>query len=721
MRTRFLAIALTLSLAPTFLASAPSFAQNTETDALMREMRGESPAPTRDAAAWQSAYAQVLASLLPDMSSDDLGKRGAAQNAWEKIVLRATRPGAEPERAGVVAAMLPKIGADTPLDSRLWLLKMLEWSARGEAVASLSPLLLDSDAQVAERARRALANNSAPQAGAALLQALGKATTPDQKAALINALGFRREASAIPAIKAALSSPDELVASQAVRALAEMDKPEAAAALLAFKPAAPLAPVVSVELIDAASRVRVADPKVAATIFETVNRSGPATLKPAALRGLVLVRGTNALPLVVEALKNPAMSARAARLTLLMPGANASKALATALPTLPASAQVLVLPALAERVPANRDASLTTAVSSLMNSATATPDVKGAAARALGELGNAADITPLLKLAAVDSPARDGARAALGRLGVARRDGTIIEAKLADVAIGEVKVDDATRVEAVRALSARRADAAMPVFVKLLDDSSGDVKAEAARALGENGGAAQVPVLAAWMGRSGDTATGEKALQSIFGRVDKAQIAPAPFLQVLDAPGIKPNVRASAFKLLGQLGATAGFERVRTASTDANADVSDAAIRALADWPNPEAVPALMQIARNAPKPVYQVLALRGVARLAPNAGDDASKVAILREGLALAKRGEEKQLMLAALANIRTAQSLEVAQSALGDEGLRDEAASTIFKIAKEMRGQDLQNAKPTLQKAFDATQNADLKRDLRGQLDRN
>jgi len=432
----------------------------------------------------------------------------------------------------------------------------------------------------------------------------------------------------------------------------------------------------------------------------------------------VQVRGTAALPLVLDALQNPATSARAARLTLLMPGAGAAKALAMALPALPAAAQVLVLPALAERNGADLDPSVSTAISALLGGAGTSADVKGQAARALGELGGAGDVAALLKLAVVDDPSREGARAALGRLGSARGDGAAVEARLIQAANG---ADAKAQVEAVRALSERRAGAALPLFIKLLDAPSNEVKTEAARALGENGGAAEVPALAAWMVKSGDSATAEKALQTIFGRVDKAKIAPAPFLQVLDAPGLKPEARASAFKMLGQLGASAGFERVRAASTDANAEVRDAAIRALADWPGAEALPALMQVARTATKPVYQVLALRGVARLAPGAGDDAAKVALLRDALGVAKRGEEKQLMLAALANIHTAGSIEAAQGLLGDEGLRDEAASTILKIATEMKGADLQAAKPALQKAFDASQNADLKKSLRAQLDRN
>jgi HEAT repeat protein len=722
MKTRFLAVALSLALAPALFVF-PQTASAQDVEALMREMHGEATAPARDAAAWQAAYTQVLASLLPAMSDADLGKRGAAQNSWEKIVLRASRPNAEAERAGVSRAMLAQVGAGTPLEARLWLLKMLEWSGRAEAVPTLAGLLNDADAQVAERARRALANNSAPEAGAALLSALGNATAPEKKVVLINALGFRREAGAVPVLRKALGDASEPVATEAIRALSRMARPDAAQALLALAlkaggAQAKWAPVLTVELIDAAARVRSADPKVAAQIFEAVYDSGPPALKAGALRGLVQVRGAAALPLVIAALKNPASAASAARLTLLMPGANAAKALAKALPTLPASAQVLVLPALAERGAADRDASLNTALVSLLNAAATPVEVKAEAARTLGELGAVGDTALLLKMAVLETDDGKGARSALGRLGVAARDGAAVEARLLAAAAG---TDAVARREAVRALSARRTAGALPTFTKLMDDTDKDVRAEALRALGENGGAAQVPVIVAWMSKTGDAGAADRALQTIFGRTDRATIAPAPFLQVLDGANVAANVRATSYKMLGLLGSREGFERLRAASTNDNEDVRDAGIRALADWPGGEALPVLMDLARTAAKPVHQVLALRGVARLAPVTGDNAQKVATLLDALGIAKRGEEKQLMLAALGSVKSVEAARAVEPLLADEGLREAAASAIFQISRELRDDNFRTVKPLVQKALEVAQNNDLKRDLKAQADRN
>nr|MDQ2730373.1 hypothetical protein [Armatimonadota bacterium] len=103
-----------------------------EVTTLEGQLQGTTQAPARDAAAAKDAYTKVLAALLPDMASDDLGKRYAAQNMWETITLRAGRPGAETDRAAASGAMVAKLGADTPVVARVWLLKMLQYVGSAE-------------------------------------------------------------------------------------------------------------------------------------------------------------------------------------------------------------------------------------------------------------------------------------------------------------------------------------------------------------------------------------------------------------------------------------------------------------------------------------------------------------------------------------------------------------------------------------------------------------
>jgi HEAT repeat protein len=87
-------------------------------------------------------------------------------------------------------------------------------------------------------------------------------------------------------------------------------------------------------------------------IYQEVYAGNKEPLLPmAALRGLILSKPQEALPLLLDALRSdqPRVQAQAARLTLDLPGPEAAKTLLKALPRLPPSAQALLLEALAER------------------------------------------------------------------------------------------------------------------------------------------------------------------------------------------------------------------------------------------------------------------------------------------------------------------------------------------------------------------------------------
>ena len=625
------------SLSPTLQVLAPAFAADTAD--LMREFRDQSALQTRDAKTWQSDYEQVLQSFLPALGGDDLKARERAQQDWEDVVMHAARSNRELQRASLAQVMLNHIDNTAPLEVRLWMLKMLELSGRAESVAGIVPLLNDTEPQIQERARRALAHNPAPTAAQALRAALTGAKTLEMRASLLNALGFRhapdnvaRDAdtdTSVTLIGKYLQDANEDVARQAVLALGEIGNAESLKLLARFNGAAPanLRSVVNNALLENAARaVREKRAQDAAKLYDILYQpTSSAFVRQGALRGLVLARGTGALPQISAALmgSDEKMRAHAARLTLLMPGANSTKMLGELLPKLPAPSQVLLLNALADR----GDNSVKNAVVALQNSPSA--EVKIAATKALGALGDSSDIDKLMALAAAEGDAQGAARDALGMLGASGNDSAAVNTKLMAALNG---TDAARQMEAMRALTARRSTAALTPLTTLLK-GNGDVAKEAARSIGEIGAPVMVPILITWLYASGETGVGEKAITAIYNRSDKSQISPEPLLQLLGITNLPAPVRATSFRLLGALGNAQGFERVSAATKDADADVSDAAIRALADWPSPQAVPTLVDVARDAKKPVYNVLALRGVARLVGRSNQNADeKVAVLQK-----------------------------------------------------------------------------------------
>lgn len=164
---------------------------------LTQELVGERPAATRPPEQLEAVYAQVLEPLLPDLGSEDPGKRNGPQGTIERIAFRAGRPGAEADRAACSKALAARLGSGQGALARVWLLRQLERIGRDEVVPALVACLADTDEQVRESARRALQQNPARAAGAALQQAIRAAEAPAWRAALVNALSARREPAAL--------------------------------------------------------------------------------------------------------------------------------------------------------------------------------------------------------------------------------------------------------------------------------------------------------------------------------------------------------------------------------------------------------------------------------------------------------------------------------------------------------------------------------------------
>ena len=177
------------------------------------------------------ASASEVERLVREMSSDDAGARGRANDALQNLCLRAGRPGAESERAAVSQAMAMKLGQSTPKPARLWLLRQLGHIGRAECVGVLTKVLADSDQHVREAACRALEVNPAPQAGAAIRKALGGATDPKWILAITNSLGAHGDEKSAGAVAKLLGNSDTAVASAAAAALGKIGGIEAAEAL----------------------------------------------------------------------------------------------------------------------------------------------------------------------------------------------------------------------------------------------------------------------------------------------------------------------------------------------------------------------------------------------------------------------------------------------------------------------------------------------------------
>ncbi|MBE3069659.1 MAG: hypothetical protein IMZ66_05425, partial [Planctomycetes bacterium] len=151
------------------------------------------------------------------------------------------------------------------------------------------------------------------------------------------------------------------------------------------------------------------------------------------------------------------------------------------------------------------------------------------------------------------------------------------------------------------------------------------------------------------------------------------------------------GARPTLVRLAGRTGSARSLAAVLAALKDADAAVQDAAVRALAEWPDAAPAAELLKIAASAASPTHKVLALRGYVRMA---GLSKDPTAMYVRALELAQRTEDKKLVLAGLGTADSAEALKLVEGYLKDESLRNEAGLAVVQIAGRLPEADAARA---------------------------
>ena len=637
-----------------------------------------------------------LDTLVPDSAGDDLQKRANAMKAIEVMAMNAARPGAEAERAAVSQALAAKLVPATPQMARVWIIRQLQLIGKAEVVPVLTGLLDDKELIIRETARRALQYNPSAEAAAALRAALDKATDPAWKIAMINAVSQRKDAAGTAAIAKLASDKDEAVVAAALDGLGTLGTADAAKAIAAVRSGGPakLKGLATDDYLRCADQLMKDGQKdAAAAIYQAVYvPAEPVAIRLAALRGLVLAKGAAAIPMIGEVLagKDEAMKAIALSFVQEVPGADATAAIVALLPKVAAADQATIIAALGRRGdPAGKPAVLAAA----KNTDAA---VRAAAYGALGTLGGPAEVEPLAQAAAK----AEGAEADAARLALVQLSGKDISAALA-AAIS--KGDPKARAEVIRAAAARKATETVPAVIAATGDADAAVRLEAIKAMESIGTEQSLPALIAALAKTqvaDEQQAAEKSLLAICARAASKDACVQPVLGALASA--KMPARGSLIKALGKLGGPKALAAVKAALANADPAVHEAAVRSLADWPDMAAAPDLLAVAKADPKTTNQVLAMRGYLRLAGLPERSAAeRVSMCREALAVAKRPDEKKLVLGVLAEANSPEALAMASPMLEDNATKNEAATAVIKIAKLLGNKIPADAKPALETA--------------------
>jgi len=580
--------------------------------------------------------------------------------------------------------------------------------ASADAVPVLAGMLADE--QLTHMARYAMETIPSPAVDDAFRAALGT-LKGRPLVGVIGSIGVRRDAKAVQPLSALLGNTDAEVALAAARALGKIGNADAAKALTEALPGVPAANQLAFceGLFRCAETLAAkGERKEAMGIYDKLRvvPSAPHQVRAGALRGAVLTRGNDGVPLLVEAIRGNdfVLVAAAARTAMEMPGANVTQALADELSRQPADKQILLIQTLGRR----GDAGALPALFALAR--TAGGPVRIAAIRVLPEIGGASAVPVLVEL--LWNADREVAEAA--KSGLAGFPGPEASTTIAGL-LNKSSVEQ--RLVAMDLVARRRMTETIPTLRQAASDNDARIRAAALRRLGELGGMAEMPALLGLLSKAASaedlTAIGE-ALSALCARVGDSEACSKQLIAQL--PSAKPAQKAALLHVLVTAGGANSLEAIRSGVKDSNAEVHAAAVEALNSWTSAEAATDLLALAKTGGSSADKQLGLRGYLRWAAD-GDvpPARRLEMCREAGGLVERTEEKRMLLAALGGINQPRSLSLILPFLDDAAVREEACVAAVTVSEKMtQGRNVRKLTPEqiagLEKIAQVTKNAEL-----------
>lgn len=640
---------------------------------------------------------------LPAAIAWDFGQDAAPLQRIEAAVVASLR---EPAlREAVEYRLIHGLQSARQRGAQDFFCRQLRTVGTARAVPALAALL--NDPASASMARYALERIGGAQVLAAL-ETAAEQTSGRLRLGCIQSLGrlgtFRLDG---PVVRA-LNSPDPAVAAAAADALALHTNPAAALPLLeaARARAAPALQLhIDNALLSLAERLLAQGKRrLAGRIYASFAApEQPAHLRTAALRGLLQADPAAALDRLCAAIQDADPTVQATAIALARePGDRAAtQRLAELSSRLPPSPRALLLEALGDRGDPVVLDTLTQAAQEQDET------VRLAAVHALARLGRPEAAATLVAVAAQSTGStRRAARLALLRLS---------REKPSDLALTRLAAagEPSHRAEAIRALAQRQTHRLLPRLLEWARDPAPPVRLAAFEALGRLAETRDLPALFdLWMAPAhpDDTEPAAAALEAAFRRLDQPAALAEPWLRAWNkAPtALRPRLLS-----LAPLAASADtLDAVRRSLQAVDPAERGAAIRALAEWPTPDAAPDLLALARKLSPPNLRALALRGYVRLAGLSPDPAP---MYREAIAVGRSEADLHMILAAIAEAFSPKALELVQPFLAREPVRAEAALALVRIADRARRQDAARAKSALQAVLQTLPDSPAAREAR------
>ncbi|MBT3380446.1 MAG: hypothetical protein HN742_00425 [Lentisphaerae bacterium] len=556
--------------------------------------------------------------------------------------------GDEEQRRPVSTALAGALNQETTTPSaRRFLCRQLGLLGGEGAVPALAGQLGAEDENTAETAVLALGCIGTPEAVAALEMALPKLPARIQATAA-SALGSMGEAG-VTALADRVSGADPVCVAGA-KALGHAGTDQAVKVLLGALQAAP--PEQRRLLQDALLKtLGRKNARVSPEPAADACRRLAATELGAARQTALLAAAIRFLPvsesrsLLMRALSSEDQAVREGAVQLGVRAADAelSRAVCGRFDALTETEQIVLLQALKER----GDAAFA-GVPRQAVGAKAAP-VHAAACSALGVLGNSEDVPKLLAAIGLGDGVGEAARRALTRI-----PGAGVAALIGDAL---VSTDSANRREILDLLIDRAEAGSVHHYMSVVRDKDRRVREAALRGVGKHGTPAELTELVALLNDEIGDASFRRPFESCTAALCRtfadAGPASAPCLAAL--PKATVPGRPSILRVLGILAEAEGLAAIVGDTKSPDEGTRDAAVRALATWPDATAWDSLLTVARDTENLIHHVLAVRGCRRLLGTMADaDPEDLKVLYDAaLAVARREDEKKLFVFSLEGV--------------------------------------------------------------------
>ena len=595
-------------------------------------------------------------------------------------------------------------------EASIFVCRQLRTIGSERSIGALERRLLDPN--IGHAARLALASNDCAEAHAALRRALTKASG-EHELALMQTLAKASDHQSIPLMLARLTEGNPSVAQAAARALGHLAGKQAVKALQAKRTSANNALKTSIDaalLHCAEAALANNNLGTAQAIYHRIHtdQQQPLHFRLAALQGLVKSRVPQTSHLLAKALqsKDSALRRQAIQWTINAPGAAPTETLISLLEQGNQDDRPLILKML-KRYPKKSTAKAVQKVVEQSHD----PEELREAIHTLGHVGNADQLPLILKhLASSSEELRGAARSSLVRL-----SGPSVD----DVLMRSVSIVlQSVQEQLIPILSARGSQEAIPALVSLARDDDGKIRKAAIKALGNLVDGAELHHLMDLLQSPADGADKgliETAILSAFREIPRNEARAKPLLAALKDAGntSKPQL----INLLGRTGTKDALAVIRDAIKEGKGEVRDSAVQSLARWPNSDPSEDLLALAQSAETTTHRVVALRGYVAMAPQLKDSS---AAFSKAMAIAKRPEDKRLVLSGIAQSPSVETLGLAASYLESGDLAEEAAIACVKISLRLRRNAPKRARSVLNKILTTIQDEAIQASAKEALDR-